>query len=188
MLHCLWDRSNVRWWRRQRQRQNKDMLCQNSMHTYSLFPHSWRGILIVSHPSVMSSVEVAEQTVSIKLLCSSLVLWYQVSHCLMHSIVQPWYWLVHSPAVHSVEIGHHYGHCSNHFWHVSLSLVSEVVQYLMNGEVIAALGDHTITKRINLGMVSGPPCLRHVSIKPLILLCCRQILSNDQVQRSAYPQ
>ncbi|KAI0731784.1 DNA glycosylase [Fomitopsis betulina] len=53
-----------------------------------------------------------------------------------------------NPAVRSAEIGHHYGHHSNHFWPCL------VESGLTNGEVVTALEDHTIADRFNFGMTN----------------------------------
>ncbi|KAH9830082.1 uracil-DNA glycosylase-like protein [Rhodofomes roseus] len=53
-----------------------------------------------------------------------------------------------NPAVRSAQIGHHYGHGSNHFWPCL------VASGLTNGEQVTALEDHTISDRFNFGLAA----------------------------------
>ncbi|KZT66634.1 DNA glycosylase [Daedalea quercina L-15889] len=53
-----------------------------------------------------------------------------------------------NPAVRSAQIGHHYGHRSNHFWSCL------VESGLTSGEHVTALDDHTIADKFNFGMTN----------------------------------
>lgn len=53
-----------------------------------------------------------------------------------------------NPAVRSAQIGHHYGHRSNHFWPCLVD------SGLTNGAQVTALEDHTICDRFNFGLTN----------------------------------